>query len=72
MDVVSDLLRQPTGHRRAAYWKPGSDFSLGFHIQGREVAIKVLFEEYFGDECSGQKPMHHGPCAESNLIRRMS
>ncbi len=39
---------------------------------GRAVASKFLLEEYFGDQPSGHKPIRYAPCAEVNLIRRMS
>ncbi len=39
---------------------------------GRNVASKFLLEEYFGDQRSGHKPIRYAPCAEVNLVRRMS
>ncbi len=39
---------------------------------GRNVALKFLSEEYFGDQPSGHKPIRYGPSAEVTLIRRMS
>jgi serine/threonine protein kinase len=38
---------------------------------GRNVALKFLPEEYFGDQPSGHKPIRYGPSAEVTLIRRI-
>ncbi len=39
---------------------------------GRAVASKFLLEEYFGNEPSGHKPIRYAPCAEVDLMRRLS